>query len=164
MAREFSDSDRTALIAAGFMHDANTDNYIREASANMFVIISDGYEFDDSTYHVGLHNEGACPEEREVDSIAEALEAANSLLISVVFSQKLLADIGPDNLAAVNALNDTEEYSGNICASHDYCDANMPMFEAVKNVTGLDPEVSDETYAALWSDAWDIAKRNRFFV
>ena len=51
-----------------------------------------------------------------------------------------------------------------ICHSHDFCDANMAMDEAFKNL-GVDQETqwgddwaSNEEASALWNKAWDIAK------
>lgn len=55
--------------------------------------------------------------------------------------------------------NSEQYYSGTICASHDFCDANMAMLEAFKQVTGRDPDLaeSDEDHR-LWSEAWRLAK------
>ena len=45
-----------------------------------------------------------------------------------------------------------------VCHSHDFCDANEPMAEAFHIITGRDIDTQSETDAALWSDAWSIAK------
>lgn len=57
------------------------------------------------------------------------------------------------------------EDSASICHSHDFCDANMAMDEAFRNL-GVDPQkiwgddwASNEDAAKLWNDAWSIAKR-----
>jgi hypothetical protein len=67
------------------------------------------------------------------------------------------------------------DYSDGVCASHDFCDANMAMAEAFETVTGREPSGGYDTLAngspvdtmaaiqadadcALWSAAWDIAK------
>jgi hypothetical protein len=66
-------------------------------------------------------------------------------------------------------------YSEGVCASHDFCDANMAMAEAFETVTGREPaggydtladgspvdpaeEARAEADCVLWSAAWAIAK------
>lgn len=44
-----------------------------------------------------------------------------------------------------------------ICASHDFCDANMVMAEAFKVIVEAEPNVFNEDDAALWSEAWRMA-------
>lgn len=46
----------------------------------------------------------------------------------------------------------------NVCHSHDFCDANEPMAEAFRIITGRDIDPQSDIDAALWSDAWSIAK------
>lgn len=53
-------------------------------------------------------------------------------------------------------------YGDRCCASHDYCDANMPMAEAFEDVLGYEPDGGDEGDCALWNDAWDLSKRVGF--
>jgi len=49
-----------------------------------------------------------------------------------------------------------------ICASHDFCDANMAMWEAFKGVRSRDIDGDSEADTALWNDAWALAKRLYF--
>lgn len=44
-----------------------------------------------------------------------------------------------------------------VCASHDYCDANMVMDEAFTGLFDRSVASTDED-CALWNAAWDIAK------
>ena len=60
-----------------------------------------------------------------------------------------------------------EEDDPRICHSHDFCDANMAMFEAVKAVMGPDafPQEGDpdgEVVMQVWNEAWAEAKKNSF--
>lgn len=50
-----------------------------------------------------------------------------------------------------------------ICHSHDFCDANMAMAEAWENLSSI-PCGADcpDGVNAVWSAAWDIAKRYGF--
>lgn len=59
----------------------------------------------------------------------------------------------------------------NTCATHDYCDSNMAMVEAMERhdqpwPTDDDGETPDEEYSEahceLWSAAWDLAKARGF--
>lgn len=49
-----------------------------------------------------------------------------------------------------------------VCATHDFCDANMLMAEAFEEVQGREPDVASEDDAAVWSAAWDISKQREF--
>jgi hypothetical protein len=48
-----------------------------------------------------------------------------------------------------------------VCASHDFCDANVVMAAAFAEVTGEEPDtVNCEGDLNLWNDAWGIARRD----
>lgn len=58
-----------------------------------------------------------------------------------------------------------EAYHGDsgACASHDFCDANVAMAEAIESVLGHEPRVYDVDGVegedcALWNAAWAYAK------
>ena len=92
------------------------------------------------------------------------------------FTDVLVEWLGDEEFADMKATNATPEYAGNdMCASHNYCDANMAMDAAWKRVIGRSPEVSWETNpdgtavdpeaeraaladCALWNEAWAVAK------
>ena len=82
------------------------------------------------------------------------------------FAARLLAEIGPVNLQEVIQRNALPAYRG-CCASHDFCDANMPMLAAFERATGR-PLLSEDGMADgdcdLVNAAWDMAKANAFFV
>lgn len=44
-----------------------------------------------------------------------------------------------------------------VCASHDFCDANVAMAEAWQTLTGEEPDVSDEKATRVWNQAWELA-------
>jgi hypothetical protein len=49
------------------------------------------------------------------------------------------------------------------CASHDFCDANMAMAEAMQTVLGREPDpVDNEADGDLWNAAWSRAKAAGF--
>lgn len=51
-----------------------------------------------------------------------------------------------------------EEPDSGICHSHDFCDANMPMAEALLVVTGCEPSFDHDAITELWNQAFDYAK------
>lgn len=68
-------------------------------------------------------------------------------------------------LAEIVRRNRTEKYADSVCATHDFCDANMLMAAAFSIAWGQPEDVidvGDEASAAVWSQAWGIAKRAEF--
>lgn len=48
-----------------------------------------------------------------------------------------------------------------VCASHDFCDANMPMADAFESIMGRPVDPANDDDAALWSAAWNVAHKER---
>ena len=46
-----------------------------------------------------------------------------------------------------------------VCASHDYCDANMAMDAAFVKVLKRHPELDDDDDVELWNKSWSDARR-----
>jgi|TARA_R110001583_G_C5603609_1_gene404711 hypothetical protein len=63
-------------------------------------------------------------------------------------------------LIEIDAENATRDDSS--CASHDYCDANMAMFEAFTAVYYRDPDMTSQPDLDLMNAAWDETKANGF--
>lgn len=76
------------------------------------------------------------------------------------FAATLRKWLSPAEFSEMKALNETAEYREDICASHNYCDANMAMDAAWRETFGEDAEIDadDEAQAQLWGDAWDVAR------
>lgn len=98
---------------------------------------------------------------------AETLAASlpnftNMRAIAHAFALAIETDCA-DDLARIRALNSTAAYA-TCCASHDFCDANMPMAEAFAAVMGR-PFVTETGIAdddlSLVNAAWDIARADR---
>ena len=103
-------------------------------------------------------------------ALALALAEAPRLTehIAESFLEIMRSWLTPEELVAVDAEN--ERRGDNSCASHDYCDPNMAMLEAMERFNL--PLPADENYSeeymeehcALWNEAWDIAKSSGFSV
>ena len=50
------------------------------------------------------------------------------------------------------------------CATHEFCDANMAMIEAVHKLTGKQPDIHCDATNLLWTEAWAMAKRKLFYI
>ena len=93
-------------------------------------------------------------------------QAAIVALTARTFAARLLAEIGPANLQEVIRRNALPAYRG-CCASHDFCDANMPMMDAFEGTTGR-PLLGEVGMADgdcdLFNSSWEMAKANAFFA
>ena len=105
----------------------------------------------------------------------------NTEILVREFSATLREWLRPDELAEVVERNRAETNSS-ICHSHDFCDPNMAMLEAMEAVVGISAnEVAEEALVLMvkegneaiqnaetaplmtaWNEAWEIAKRNEF--
>lgn len=85
----------------------------------------------------------------------EALSLANTF--STVLRQWLTAE-------QMRQVVERNRATGNeaLCASHDFCDANMAMHEAFETVLGHEPDGESGEDAELWNTAWTAAKRANF--
>lgn len=81
------------------------------------------------------------------------------------FAALLRKDIGAKNFKAVQRANLVHKINGenSICASHDFCDANMVMLAAYAEVMSVkedDVDPNSEAVLALFTAGWDAAKRD----
>lgn len=78
------------------------------------------------------------------------------------FAAHLLVCIGDTNFKEVIRRNPTY---GEACASHDFCDANVVMLEALQALAphiDVDDVLSDNEIGTLWEEAWSHAKSTGF--
>src|SRR3954453_24017777 len=62
--------------------------------------------------------------------------------------------------------NDTEPAGSTVCHTHDFCETNMAMDEAIRAL-GVDPLPGDgsemtKQVVDLWNEAWSLAKAAKF--
>ena len=97
--------------------------------------------------------------------------------LSLEFSKIIREWLTPEELVKVNKLNRTnpEALSGSICHTHDFCDANQAMIDAME-LCGIEwifaPETRDPDYdnvsqskdrqGQMIDRAWNLAKANGF--
>ena len=86
----------------------------------------------------------------------------NPEILAIEFSNSLQARLTHEQLQDVVQRNAVET-SLNICHSHDFCDANMVLYEVfLKN--GMDPAVEGcfDQLRGLWNRTLNIVKSRKF--
>lgn len=78
------------------------------------------------------------------------------------FAAELITELGPNTVKRVVELNRT--VPAGVCASHDFCDANMTMERAFRAAMGREIDLDSDAESVLWSEAWDMAKTNNFWT
>lgn len=79
------------------------------------------------------------------------------------FATELHAELGKDNLAEINRLNDAET-DPRVCHTHDFTDANQVLLDAWQKLTGEECNYASTNDAmnSVINAAWDIAKTAKF--
>jgi hypothetical protein len=161
---EFYDEAGAVVKRAGFIYDS--DCYIEKN--------------DDGTLLLQLYREGYVAPLDRIDELELRLyewalterlwedydaEEATAILMGVEFAERLERAIGYENFAAMREANAAEP-NDNVCHSHDYCDANVIMDEAVTTVmrrNGIPVDEIDWTMKGderigLMNRAWAAAR------
>ena len=87
----------------------------------------------------------------------------NAETLAREFSRLLAGEIGLVRLGRIIERNATEADT-RICHSHDYCDANQVMLDAMALINLGELDTQDEQQMTLINSAWSIAKQNEFFA
>lgn len=82
-------------------------------------------------------------------------------VLSAKFSSLISENYTTEQLAEVCRLNNTPDYK-NVCATHNYYDANEFMGEAFKAVFGRDIDLQNPAECNIWSEAWNESKAANF--
>jgi len=73
------------------------------------------------------------------------------------FADLIHDNMTPEQFEEIKRLNRTEYAGGEICATHDFIDANEVMEAAFKQAFGRSPDGDYDMQ--LWNKAWDAAKK-----
>ena len=76
------------------------------------------------------------------------------------FAGLLRIELGAAQFAEVKRLNGVQA-DKSICHSHDFCDANVAMADAIREICGVDGrrlDLRDADAQEFWNDAWREAK------
>lgn len=80
--------------------------------------------------------------------------------LAAAFADNVAAYLGPDELAEANRRN-AEETRPDVCHTHDFCDANVLMLEAMES-QGIEFDPSSGPQADFCNAAWRLAKAAGF--
>jgi hypothetical protein len=78
--------------------------------------------------------------------------------IALRFDYRLRDELGDEEYQEVLKRNRTA--SEGVCHSHDFCDANMVMEEALIDVLGSCEVMDNDEHTELWNKAWDFWKQS----
>ena len=88
-------------------------------------------------------------------------ENLNPETLAKAFSAVLAEWLTPEQRLEVVSLNKGAS-NPHICYSHDYCDANQAMIDALER-SGAEFDCENDAQGKLIDEAWDIAKANQFW-
>jgi hypothetical protein len=99
--------------------------------------------------------------EEMLDKIIEKITQLETEKIARKFAWILLRDLGIDKMQDVNMVNSKRNDSS--CATHDHCDSNEAMLEALEAYGyGYDPE--SDSITDIINESWSLAKKNNFYI
>jgi hypothetical protein len=119
----------------------------------------------------GVWTDEDCEAEgRDPLTLADARQAVARLRMEMPDAETLANEftivirewLTPEQCREIDRRNKTEQYTrNNLCASHDFCDANQAMIDALGRFN-IEYESQDERQGVLIDQAWSIAKRQGF--
>lgn len=82
--------------------------------------------------------------------------------LAKAFASAIRAQLTPAQFTEMQRRNASPVLPAGACASHDFCDANMVMYEALCELAGeyLPADIVCSDPDALWNPAWNIARRD----
>lgn len=83
--------------------------------------------------------------------------------IARAFAASLVEGLGQATVREINARNAIEDHPS-VCHTHDFCDANVDMWNAFEHTLHREPDVDSESDADIWNQAWAFARAHNFFT
>lgn len=86
-------------------------------------------------------------------------KATNTQIIKIAqrFNELVRHYVGEAKWRKIVTDNEPRMFS-DVCATHDYCDANVFMDQAIKDVLKIRcRNINDDGFIATWSSAWSVA-------
>lgn len=94
-----------------------------------------------------------------------AVQRVDWKLLAVNFAHLMCERLTPSQLQEANARNKTTGYAESTCATHDFCDANQVMLEALSATTGLpESDLNLNDLVDSTNRGWQAAKMADFDV
>lgn len=83
--------------------------------------------------------------------------------LSFAFSTIIHSWLTVDEIKEVVYLNNSEGYV-NYCATYNFCDASMAIFEAFQTIFNREPVMFNNSDTDFLNKAWDLSKINNFSI
>lgn len=84
--------------------------------------------------------------------------------LSREFSKAINEWLSKEEIDEVNIRNEEHlKLNDGICATHDFCDANMAMVQALNDLDII-WEMNDEVQGKIIDQAWVLSKKNKFSI
>lgn len=133
----------------GLFIDRLADGTYQLVIANMDYVSAELHDLERKLYRFGV-------EEGWFSWDAPLGDPETAVRLSERFAELLHEDLTPAQFAAMVTRNRVETSKG-VCHSHDFCDANVTMADAWRQVIGDDFDADDEAQTAVWNEAWELA-------
>lgn len=90
------------------------------------------------------------------------MDSIDVRILSEIFKDIIQEWLTEEQLRKIDAKNRTHEYKrGNLCASHEFCDPNQAMIDAVESL-GFEFDTQDEEQGVAIDRAWSLTKEIGF--
>lgn len=82
--------------------------------------------------------------------------------LATEFSKVLHSWLTPQEMQKV--IKENRKANDNTCATHDYCDANQALLDAIENLGWPESNAASQKDTDFLNATWDLAKRRDFKV
>lgn len=90
------------------------------------------------------------------------MDTIDTRILSELFSEIIREWLTEDELEEIDKRNRTDEYkNSNICATHEFCDPNQAMIDAIEAL-GLEFDTQNEQQGVAIDAAWEFSKSHGF--
>jgi hypothetical protein len=168
MAREFPDFDQSTLppLPAGVVETSwrndHCPSFRLPSGLHLFVDYLEPSirEFPGSwrlcakALNANGESEDCFSVEADYRALYQWAEDAFPVILARAFDAHLRAAVGPANYEEIIRRNRNPSRYEGVCASHDFCDANVCMIEAFEEITGEECDGGQDWVLDAWNAAW----------
>lgn len=151
----------TALNAHRWYVLASFGSFVAEAEGGTLLVAPMNANGSRSTFEGEIV---ALGEDTRAEDPAHAKVVARAILVGKIadqFRAVLRSWLSEAECLEVDARN-RKEKNENICHTHDFCDSNEAMLQALETITGREMNIGNDDDNALFNDAWSLAKDDGF--
>lgn len=151
---EYAEKEIRKALADGYSQYIGKEKYDRDVSLGDFGRLDKtnvrSCLYEATSYEI-VFGEGSAPIQEISYGEDQIKEVASQFILN------LKREISFSNFGEMVERNEAEEDS-NICHSHDFCDSNVLMAEAISEVMGIDVDTRSTSQLDFWNKSWNLAK------